>query len=150
MFRFFNVGPIIWPLPFENQIFLEGHSKTDQKFPVLRFRCFRYLDVHYSDPHWIIIQPFTTSMCVELRNTASTSFLQIAQAINIKKIYEPILIPDYSRHSIIGPLVTRNIHLPDFLSVTQVTIWLPDKKSSNWMAVRHLWTIRPFSYRTFR
>ena len=59
----------------------------------------------------IIIQTFTTSICVELRNTASNSFLQIALAINnFKKTHfnEQALMPDYGRH-----LVTA-FWLPDF------------------------------------
>ena len=55
----------------------------------------------------------------------------------------------YSRHSVICPLVNGNIQLLDFylsiswmvvtiqlldfLSVIQITIQLPDKKSGNWM-----------------
>ena len=47
----------------------------------------------------------------------------------------------YCRHSVIGPSVTVNIQLPDFLFVIQVTIWLLDKKSGNWNYWMVYWSI---------
>ena len=37
--------------------------------------------------------------------------------------------------------MVMTIRLPGFLSIIQVTIQLLDKKSDNWMVVRHLWTV---------
>ena len=33
--------------------------------------------------------------------------------------------------------------------VNWMVTWIMDKKSGNWTVIRHLWIIRPFSYRTF-
>ena len=45
-------------------------------------------------------------------------------------------------------MTRRTIQLTEFLSGTWMVTWIRDKQSGNWMAIRHLWIIRPFSYRT--